>query len=82
LLDEDVEGLRPDADGEAPVAEPAGEKIQEHVNDWPAVEPGDQQHPTTAMLSGEAVGEEVPLPEDRHERGEVGIGGLPDLHHR
>jgi hypothetical protein len=58
LLDEDVEGLRPDADGEAPVAEPAGEEIRE------------------------AVGEEVPLPEDRHERGEVGIGGLPDLHHR
>ena len=54
--------------------------VNEHVANRPAVEPGDQQHPASAVLSGQAVGEEVPLPEDRHERGQVGLGGLPDLH--
>jgi hypothetical protein len=54
--------------------------VQEHVANWPAVEPGDQQDPASVLLSGQPVGEEVPLPEDRHQRREVGHGGSPDLH--
>ena len=54
--------------------------VNEHVANGPAVEPGDQQHPASAVLSGQTVGKEVPLPEDRHERGQITFGGLPDLH--
>jgi hypothetical protein len=54
--------------------------VQEHVADRPAVGPGDQQHPTSIPLPGQPVGEEMPLPEDRHQRHEVGRGGPPDLH--
>jgi hypothetical protein len=55
--------------------------VQEHVADRPAVEPGDQQHPASVLLPGKPVGEEVPLPEDRHQRGEIGRSGSPDHHH-
>ena len=53
--------------------------VQEHVADRPAVEPGDQQHPASVLLPGQPVGEEVPLPEDRHQRGEIGrrLAGPP-----
>jgi hypothetical protein len=54
--------------------------VQEHVADRPTVEPGHQQHPTSVLLPGKPVGEEVPLPEDRHQCGEVGRSGSPDLH--
>jgi hypothetical protein len=54
--------------------------VQEHVADRPAVEPGDQQHPASVLLPGQPVGEELPLPEDRHQRGEIGRSGSPDLH--
>jgi hypothetical protein len=53
---------------------------QEHVAHRPAIEPGDQQDPMAAPLPGQAVGEEVPLPEDGHQGGEVAVGGSPDLH--
>jgi hypothetical protein len=54
--------------------------VQEHIADRPAVEPGDQQHPASVLLPGQPVGEEVSLPEDRHQRGEIGRSGSPDLH--
>ena len=54
--------------------------VQEYVADRPAVEPGDQQHLASVLLPGKPIGEEAPLPEDRHQRGEVGRSGSPDLH--
>jgi hypothetical protein len=54
--------------------------VQEHVTDRPAVEPGGQKHPASVLLPGQPVGEEAPLPKDRHQLGEVGRSGSPDLH--
>jgi hypothetical protein len=50
------------------------------VADRVAIEPGNQQQPIPALLPGQVVGEEVALPEDRHQRGKVGMGRWPDLH--
>jgi hypothetical protein len=56
--------------------------IQVHLADRPVVEPGHQQHPTTALLPHEAVGEPVALSQDRDQHGKVGIRAWPDLHLR
>jgi len=53
--------------------------LQEHLADRLALEPGHQQHPAAALLPREAVGEEVALSQDSHERGKVGIGRRPDV---
>jgi hypothetical protein len=55
--------------------------VQEHVADRPAVEPGDQQDAAPGPLPGQVLGEEPPLADRRHQRGEVGVGRGSDLHH-
>jgi hypothetical protein len=57
-----------------------GFAVQVHVADRPAVDQGDQQDPDPGSLAGQAAGEEVPLPQRHHQRGQVGVGPGPDLH--
>jgi hypothetical protein len=53
--------------------------VQEYLADRAALQPGHQEHPATALLPRQAVGEPVALSKPRHERGKVGVGRPPDL---
>jgi hypothetical protein len=53
--------------------------VQEHLADRPALQPGHQHYPATALLARQAVGEPVALTEDCHQRGRAGVGRRPDL---